>query len=265
MPFLDISGRRLYYAEHKSKRVDPVLILLHGAGGSHLVWPPELRTLPAMRTLAVDLPGHGRSTPPGRRLIAHYASEVQGLIRALDLNNVFVLGHSMGGAIALEIALNKPPGLKGVIILGAAARMPVSPALLAGCLENLAQAADFIVENSFNEPHLILLERSREQILATGAVTTYGDFLACKAFDVGRRLDTIDVPALVIGGAEDRMMPDRFVAGLATSLPGGRFARLAGAGHFMMLEQPQEIARLVSEFVAEVSPETRGAGPQTGE
>ena len=97
MPYVNVNNRRLFYTHQQPAAAGPALLLLHGAGGSHLVWPGALRRLAETRVLALDLPGHGRSAPPGRRTIAHYAAAVNDFIAAAGLPEVVIAGHSMGG------------------------------------------------------------------------------------------------------------------------------------------------------------------------
>ena len=85
MPYINVVGRRLFYTDQQPDAAGPALLLLHGAGGSHLVWPGALRRLARTRVVALDLPGHGRSAPPGRRTIAHYTATVADFIAAVGL------------------------------------------------------------------------------------------------------------------------------------------------------------------------------------
>ena len=250
MPYLNVSGRRLYYTDQQSDADGPALLLLHGAAGSHLVWPGALRRLAGTRVLALDLPGHGRSAPPGRRTIAHYAAVVRDLIAALGLPEVVLGGHSMGGAISLTVALEPPAALRVLVLLGVGPRLRVNDTLLGGSLSNLAAAADFIVDYGFAAAPAGLRRKARQGILDTGATTTFGDFLACSRFDARARLAGVDLPALVIGGADDRLVPPRQTDELAAGLPHARRARVEGAGHFVMLERPDEVGALVAGFLA---------------
>jgi pimeloyl-ACP methyl ester carboxylesterase len=249
MPTLTLDKRRLFYADHRPDRPGPALLLLHGAGGSHLIWPGALRGLVETRVLALDLPGHGRSDPPGRRTIGQYAAVVEAFMAALGLPEVVVAGHSMGGAIALTMALEPARALRGIVLIGAGARMPVGGPLLGGALASLERASDFVVDNGFVEAPPDLRQQMKAGMLATGATTTFGDFLACSRFDARPRLASITTPALVIGGAQDRMIPPQFAKSLADGLPRARLALLEGAGHYAMLERPDEVARLVADFI----------------
>jgi pimeloyl-ACP methyl ester carboxylesterase len=247
-----MNGRRLFYTNDQSHQDGPVLLLLHGAGGSHLLFPAALHNLPDYRVIALDFPGHGQSEGWGRRLVSHYTADVLAFIQALGLTEVIVLGHSLGGAIALDLALNSPETIRGLVGIGVAARMRVGPALLEGWLENLDQATTFINNHGFYTVDPALHDLNREQFRAAGSLITYGDFLACHYFDIRQRLENVAIPALILSGSADQLVPPRYAATLADGLPGGRFVRLEQAGHYTMLERPEEVTSLISAFVGEI-------------
>src|SRR5512140_865762 len=105
----------------------PPVILIHGAGGHHLYWPPEIRRMPGERLFAVDLPGHGRSAGVAHHAIRDDAAAIVGFMDVLHLNRAALVGHSMGGAVALEAAIHWPNRVLGLGIIGSAAHLRVSP------------------------------------------------------------------------------------------------------------------------------------------
>ena len=245
MPFVNIAGEKLHYHYHRGalQPKAPPLVLLHGAGGSLMHWPGELRRLPDHEVYALDLPGHSRSGGRGRTEIGAYTEIVRELADALKLPAFVLGGHSMGGAIALEFALRYGGRLAGLILVGTGARLRVAPEILTGIRNDIEGTTALLAEWAHGEhvdPNLqrIYLRRLREvdpQVLA-------GDFLACDAFD--RRADVagISVPALIVCGDADRMTPAKYSQFLATAMPGARLIILTGAGHMAMLETPSRPA-----------------------
>jgi pimeloyl-ACP methyl ester carboxylesterase len=249
MPTIDLDGHPLHFTD-SAIEAPVTLLLIHGAGGSARIWPATFRELAGARVIAVDLPGHGQSAPPGRRTIHHYTTVVERFIAAMGLERVVLGGHSMGAAIALTAALQSPAVVQGLVLMGSSARMPVADVLLGGALSSLEEAANFVVEHGLPNAAPELQALVREDLLATGAATTFGDFLACSRFDLRPHLGGINQPALALIGAEDRLVQPRFMESLAHGLPQGQAHRLPGAGHFAMLEQPVETAGHIQRFLS---------------
>ena len=124
----------IYYAQFDEGHKDqPPIILIHGAGSSHLIWPSEIRRLVGQRVLAVDLPGHGKSTGVGLQSISSNADQIVEFLAALGLYQAVFVGHSMGGAIALDLAIRHPNQVAGLGLISTGAYLGVD----AGFLENL--------------------------------------------------------------------------------------------------------------------------------
>ncbi len=250
MPTIEINQKRLFYTWKPGRADGPTLLLIHGAGGSRLTWPLELRRFAEAAVVTLDLPGHGRSHPPARAHIADYADDVTAVIDALNLEKVVVVGHSMGGAIAQMLALRHRDKVAGLVLIGAGARLPVSDAILSQALTNLPTAVEFITRYAWakNTPSA-LVEDGRQIMLNSDPAVLHGDFVACSRFNVMERLPQIQIPALIIAGADDKMTPPKFGRYLAEHIPHAELLLLDGAGHMMMLEQPGPVTAAISVFL----------------
>ncbi len=252
MPYLTVNKQRIFYTSKRGTPEAPNIILVHGAGSSHLGWPAELRQLPDYAVYAVDLPGHGRSDPPGRDNITAYCDSLDAFIAALKLDNVVLIGHSMGGAIAQMMALRHAEKVAGLILIGTGARLPVSEMILSQALTNFATTIDFINRYAWarGTPDS-LIEAGRKLMSDSKPHILHGDFVACNTFDIQERLSPIDVPALVIAGSVDMMTPFKLGRFLADNIPGAQLVVIEGGGHMMMLEQPGLAATAVTRFLQE--------------
>jgi predicted alpha/beta-hydrolase family hydrolase len=190
MPIITLDGLALHYFELGPRDSPLKLLFIHGAASSLDIWTSTLTGLTEFHSIAIDLPGHGRSKPPGRRAIEQYALIIERFVVALNLENVVLVGHSMGSAIALTVAQRSLIQIRGLILFGASARMPVGDALLGGSLTALESVAAFIAGQGIVDAPTDQRESVARQVLACGGTTTFGDFLACNRFDL--RAKTVD-------------------------------------------------------------------------
>jgi len=254
MPYETIAGQRLFFARHKGpSEKAPTLLLLHGAGGSRLEWPADLRQMPNAAVYVLDLPGHGRSDPPGRDTIEEYASVVLDFFEKVGLRDVVLLGWSMGGAIAQVIGLKGPPAVSALVLVSTGARLRVMNAILEGIIDDFQATGELIVDSIWSEDApSALVEAGRRRLQEANPSVVHGDYVACNRFDVMGRLGEIALPTLVINGTADRMTPLKYARYLAEEIPDARLLVVEGAGHMVALEQPEAVAAGVSRFLDEL-------------
>ncbi|MCB8981906.1 MAG: alpha/beta hydrolase [Ardenticatenaceae bacterium] len=251
MPTITLPHTELFYAPFLPKDAKQTLVLIHGAGSSRLTWPGALRRLPNTAVYTIDLPGHGRSALPGRQTVADYAQDVIQFLEKMALENVVLMGHSMGGAIAQQISLAAPPNLIGLVLIGTGAKLRVAPAFTEGIQTDFTATVDLLNQYFWgSEPDPKVLAANRRNMLTCPPEVMLGDFQACDQFDLRDRVAEIVLPTLVISSGRDQMTPAKFGQFLAEQLPRAEFAFIGEAGHMMMLEFPDRVAALVQDFLA---------------
>ncbi|MFN3372672.1 MAG: alpha/beta fold hydrolase [Chloroflexus sp.] len=237
----------------------PPLICIHGAGGSARHWGLVIEPLATVaQVYAVDLPGHGRSPASFPITIASYVQAIIALHTALALPPAIVLGHSMGGAIALQLAVEAPQMVAGLGLIGSAARLRVAPTLLASLAGDAVarQEAIALLVNWLFSP-------AADPALAAEAAADYtvldpaillADLQACDGFDIRPQLAAIHCPALVVTGADDTLTPPKLGAELAAGL-GVEHHLLANVGHMPMLETPSQLSQLLRSWIKALAEE----------
>ena len=252
------------------------LIFVHGAGSSADFWHLQQVAFPLAHY--VNLPGHvGRGSGAGGRgpagagwssatqpsqaqgswSIGRYADWVAEYVEDEGLSRVVLDGHSMGGAVALELALRQPDWLRGLVLTCTGARYPLSARLMDLLREDYEAAVDFILAQSFG-PHegaLTYKQKAvrygtRRQMLRTPPEVVMSDYEASAGFDVKDRLSEINAPTLVIAGGKDRLTPPTLSRELHRGIKGSRLIIVEGAGHMLPMERPDEYNDAVQRFLA---------------
>ncbi|MDP2993717.1 MAG: alpha/beta fold hydrolase [Anaerolineales bacterium] len=244
-----------YFLHEGGRPTKPPLVLIHGAGGDHLSWPPEIRRLADVRVFTLDLPGHGKSEGPGCQSVADYADSVVGFMNAAGLSRAVLVGHALGGAIALTLAIDHPECVSGIGLISTGPRLPIASSVL----ENAANPATFIlaVQSLQELMHIpqaskYLKDQTFRHLSSIRPTLFHGDLRACDQFDVTTRLDAIRTPVLVLCGTDDQLTPRRYSESLAGQIPGAALQTIDGAGHLVMLEQPRRVSALLSVFLTAI-------------
>lgn len=246
----------IFYFEREGPAQGLTVVLLHGAGGHHLAWPHNIRRLDDYRILAPDLPGHGKSEGVGEQTIEEYAQVVLDWLDEIKVYQAVFIGLSMGGAIALWLALNQPDRTLALGLIGAGARMRVNSKLMEklASQNTVSKGVDMILKWSyFRELDEKMMTRGKEQLLDLRQSVLHGDFLACEGFDVREQVGEIKKPVCVVVGEEDRMMPRRYSDFLVEKIGGANLHVIPEAGHMAILEKPEETAEVLGKFLEKIS------------
>jgi pimeloyl-ACP methyl ester carboxylesterase len=255
MPQITTANGTIFYDDHRDPTVHrPPVLMVHGAGGSRVDWAAELARLPEANAIVPDLPGHGKSPPPGRQSVSAYAADMIALLDALKVPAAIIAGQSMGGAIAQTLALHSPDRVKGLILIGTGAKLGVHPDILNNIRSDPQRVGRLINEWEWAASSSDQLKRlGFKHFMECVPHVTYGDYLACSQFDVRPQLERIKTPTLIFGGTDDRMTPYKFSTFLQEHIPGSKLVTVQGGGHKMLMEQPQVVADAVREWLAESS------------
>jgi pimeloyl-ACP methyl ester carboxylesterase len=264
-----------------SSGAGPLLVLLHGIASTADTWAPVATGLAASHTvLAPDLLGHGASAKPrGDYSLGAYASGVRDLITALGHERATVVGHSLGGGIAMQFAYQFPERVERLVLISSgglgrevhpilrASTLPGSEIVLALLGRRWLRTTGGAVGATLGRLGL----RAGEDLAGVAAgIASLGDADARGAFvhtaraaidPGGQRVSATDrlylaahLPTLVVWGERDPIIPAAHGEAAHAAIPGSRLEIFAGAGHFPHREQPVRFVSLVEDFMRSTEP-----------
>lgn len=279
--FEEVRGVQLFYREVGPRAPaaveddpTPTLVLLHGFGGSTFSWRRVLNPLgETARVVAFDRPGFGFSARPVvADALNPYTPEAQleltlGLLDALQIQRAVLVGSSSGSALAVQFALEYPERVAGLVLVSPVLQSTAPPAPLRW-LYGTPQAArlgPYVMRQFAEEPGLELLRRSYADPdrLTDADIAGYRRPLradnwdgalwevtkASRRSDLRPRLGELDVPTLVVGGADDALLPPEPLGAVAEGIAGAELELLEGCGHVAHEECPEAFLAAVTSWL----------------
>jgi pimeloyl-ACP methyl ester carboxylesterase len=255
---LSFTGKTIHIVEpvKTGSEKKPPILFVHGAGCNASVWEAQAEYFAGKHAAyRLDLPGHGGSGSEGEERISSYSAWARLAASRLFAAEPFVLaGHSMGGAVALEIAVEPPETLAGIVLVGTGAKLAVTRAVFQMLKEDLEAFFQTIGQFAFapataSEVRVRFIRAVRQ----CPPSVIFNDFKACDGFDIRDRLDRIRIPALILCGADDQLAPTKHSAYLQASIASSRFVVIPEAGHLVMTEQPAAVNQAIEKFLRELS------------
>ena len=242
----------------------PTVLMLHGIGGGHLAFAPQVESFASSgyRAVAWDMPGYGHSAPIEPYTFKGLAESCIALIDGLRCEHVVLVGHSMGGMVAQEVVARRPERVSRLVLCG------TSPAfgkpdgewqrafvaertapLQAG--RTMAELAEVLVPQMIGPGALPEGVRLAQHCMGLVNPSTYRRALeALVTFDRRANLPHIHVPTLLLAGEHDRNAPSAVMRKMAQAIAGSTFLELPGVGHLQNLEAPEAFDAAVLNFLA---------------
>ncbi len=239
----------------------PPLVFVHGLSGCWPNWLEQLAVFaPDHRVIALDLPGFGHSPGEAGEVSMHgYAELLETLLAQLGIERPTVIGNSMGGLIAAELAASFPDRVERLVLVSPAGistyrnrlTTRVMPAITR-LQQVLALGAAWTASHA-DAPHPSRLPPplAAEQLRGAGTDGFLSALEAILDFDLRPRLPLISCPTLVVWGTKDRLITVADAARFAEAIPGARKVIYEDTGHMAMLEQPALFNALLRDFLGE--------------
>lgn len=264
----------------------PAVLLVHGITSSAATWRRAVRYLGEGHTvIAPDLPGHGESAnPAGDYSLGAYAASLRDLLALLDVPRVTLVGHSLGGGIALQTAYLFPDLIERLVLISSgglgvdvhlllrAATLPGSELVLPLIASPQVLGAGDAVGRGLNRlgipvpPRIAEVWEGLRHLRAPEARRAFIHTARAVIGPSGQRVSAVDrlylaelVPTLLMWGAGDRIIPVAHAQAAADRMPGSRLELFEKSGHFPHESEPRRFARVLTEFIATTAPANVGS------
>jgi pimeloyl-ACP methyl ester carboxylesterase len=244
-------GTELAYVERGSGA--PVFVFVHGWQADHSVWDGVVEALPGIHAIAVDQRGSGASNGArGPYSVERLAADLYDLIETLGIASVVVAGHSMGGTVALRFAVDYPEALRALVLV---APVPASgggysekgAAYLRATAGDPVAVRKWLTRTLSAEHDGAILDRLSAVAAATTREAALESFASWGFADFADATRRIEIPALVVAPEHDAA--ESVECNVAQLLRNAQYAVLANGAHYAIVEQPEEIAELISNFI----------------
>lgn len=261
MPVVDISEYLCIHYEEVNPQGSPPVLLLHGLGSAGADWLFQFEALSGagFRVLAPDLRGFGRSSAPPKVTVKAMADDMAIFLKKLNAHPAYVVGISMGGTVALQLALDHPEFVSKLVLVNTFARMKfTSPReilylltrLLIASLVGPEKQAEMVAKRVFPHPGQETLRNNlKQRILHTNPCSYRSALQSLWKFDVFNRLKELKMPVLVITGAEDTTVPPKVQEEMARAIPNARHVVVEGSGHGVIADNPEVFNMILLEFL----------------
>lgn len=231
----------------------PALVMIHGAGGCAQVWQNQIHFLNhSLNPLALDLPGHGKTDGQGLTSLEEYTHWLAKVIRTLFREPVFLMGHSMGGAIVQDMALMYPNLLSGIILAGTGPILKVAPVFLEGLKTGFEETINTIISYAYAKgTDISIINEGAKLMKQAGSSVVQKDFEACDRFDRRKDIVKINLPCLILCGDQDRLTPPSLSKSLSKSIKKSVLEIFPSTGHMVMIESHKAFNQRIRDFVLE--------------
>ncbi len=258
-----VNGVKINYVEQGSG--DEVIIFVHGYASANGFWKDVLELLPTeYHVYALDLRGHGQSERPGSYQLTEFVEDIYAFSQELGIEKFLYVGQSMGGKIGMKFALEHPEVLNALVLVSPAAAFAFPPDQVPEIREGTSamlatpESIRGYVEWEING-RPVSEERINDAVndmssTDPAAKEKIADWLF--STDLTPQLGDVRAPTLIVTGAQDKTAPlDMVVRPTVDAIKGSRFEVFEDNGHFLPLENPQELVDLLTSFIKDVSKE----------
>jgi pimeloyl-ACP methyl ester carboxylesterase len=247
--YFEFEDKKIFYNIRKTGK-SKAIIFIHGSGGNSNTWKNQINLDIDYDLVALDLPSHDKSDNFSDLSLDLYIEVVHQLIKNFHYKSLILCGHSLGGAIIQQYYFTYPKDISGLILCNTAGKLRVAPFIFDSLKNNYTKfLADLPAGAFYRATPKELIELYIKETSKISAEVTYTDFMICDGFDVLNKLNTIEIPCLIIVGKQDQLTPIKYSEFFHDKIKNSELQIINKAGHLVMLEKPTEFNQAIKDFI----------------
>jgi pimeloyl-ACP methyl ester carboxylesterase len=236
IPYFEYSGKKIFY-QVKNNDSPRAIIFIHGSGGNSDIWKDQLKLNVNYNLYTLDLPSHSKSDEFSEHSLELYVDVLRKFIEHLDLKEVILGGHSLGGAVIQSYYFKYPNEVTALFLIGTGGRLRVLPSTLE------------TVKNNFPKFIEDMNDNLKTEFLKTPGNVCYDDFMICDGFDILDKTALIDIPCLILVGKEDEMTPVKYSEFFHKKIKNSELVIIDNAGHLVMIDQSKKLNEAIENYI----------------
>ncbi len=229
------------------------LIFVHGLAGDSRFFNNQLKFFGnTHKVIAIDLPGHGRSSYIEEQSIEIYNGCIESVVKKEKIDSYILVGHSMGGVICLENYLRHKDKVKSLILVSTSSVLPVSKTLIEASIKDFDNFFYKMLTRIFHKKAGIFILAAQRNISDKEKKIITGDLKLCSNLDYEEHLKDIEIPVLLIANKFDRMIPAHLTEKMQWKIKNSKIVLFKNEGHVPFFENSAEFNIVVSDFIESI-------------
>ena len=249
---IENNGTDIFYRVNGVENGLPI-IFVHGLAGDSRFFHNQLRFFGnSYKTIAIDLPGHGRSSCISEQSIDIYTRSIETVIKKEKIDQYILAGHSMGGVICIENYLKNKEKVKAMILISTSSYLPVSKSLIDTSINDFEKFFSKMLPRIFHKKAGIFILAAQKNITDDVKRIITGDLQLCSGLNYTEQLNDIDIPVLLVANKFDRMVPSYLTEDMQWKIRNSKIKVFNNEGHVPFFENSDEFNSTMSEFIESV-------------
>lgn len=249
---IENSGLDIFYRKNGLDNRVPV-IFVHGLAGDSRFFHNQLKYFGSLyRTIAIDLPGHGRSPYAEGQTIETYNKSIEAVVEKENIDSYILAGHSMGGIICLENYLRHRDRVKALVLVSTSPYLPVSKTLIDASMNDFEAFFNKMLPRIFHKKAGLFILAAKKNLNELEKRIITDDLKLCSEINYSDKLMEISVPVLLIANKFDRMVPVYLTEEMQWKIRNSKTVIFHDEGHVPFFENSTEFNRTLKEFIESI-------------